>query len=88
MEFWGTGQGQVSPTGQDGEAISGFKSVAQPVRVTIGGVPADILFAGLTYTGVVQVNVKVPENVTPGDAELILTIGNGSSRKGVTVAVK
>lgn len=46
------------------------------------------MFAGLIYTGEIQVNVKVPDNAPTADAELILSIGPNSSRKGVTVAVK
>src|SRR5450432_1979902 len=51
VEFWVTGQGLVDPTGQDGEPISGYKNLKLPVKVTIGGVDAPLLWAGLIYTG-------------------------------------
>jgi uncharacterized protein (TIGR03437 family) len=88
VEFWATGQGLVEPAGQDGEPISGWKNLKLPVKVTIGGVDAKVLWSGLIYTGEIQVNVEVPSNAPTGDAELILTVGTASSRKGVTVAVK
>jgi uncharacterized protein (TIGR03437 family) len=88
ISFWGTGQGLVTPGGQDGEVISGYKTLTLTPKVTIGGVNADLPFAGLTYTGVIQVNATVPTNAPTGNAEVILTIGNTSSRKGVTIAVK
>ena len=89
VSFWGTGQGAVSPPGQDGEAISGWKSLSLNPKVSIGGVDAQLQFIGLTYTGIIQVNAFVPGNAPTGDnVEVILTIGNASSRKGVTISVK
>ena len=40
IAFWATGQGPVTPGGQDGEAISGWKALMLPSKVTIGGVDA------------------------------------------------
>jgi len=37
---------------------------------------------------VIQVNAFVPDNVPTGQAEVVLTIGNAVSRKGVTIWVK
>ena len=88
IAFWATGQGPVSPDGQDGEAISGSKKLMLTYKVTIGGVDAQVTFIGLLYTGVIQVNAVIPANAPAGDDELILTIGNSVSRKGVTIPVK
>jgi adhesin/invasin len=60
------------------------------VTVTIGGNPAQVLFAGLApgYAGLYQVNVVVPEGVTPGaNVPAILTTAAFSSPP-VTVAVQ
>jgi uncharacterized protein (TIGR03437 family) len=60
-----------------------------PVSVTIGGVPVlqnDILFTGLVYAGVMQVNVRVPAAVVPGNlVELLLIVGNSTSLRGATL---
>jgi len=89
VSLWGTGQGAVSPAGQDGETISGWKTLKLSPKVSIGGVDAQLQFIGLTYTGIIQVNAWVPGNAPAGDnVEVILTIGNSSSRKGVTISVK
>jgi uncharacterized protein (TIGR03437 family) len=88
ISFWGTGQGAVTPAGQDGEVVSGYKNLVLTPKVTIGGVNAQVQFAGLTYTGVIQVNAFVPDTVPAGQAEVVLTIGNTASRKGVTIWVK
>ena len=88
ISFWATGQGPVTPGGQDGEVISGSKRLMLPYRVTIGGVDAPVQFIGLTYTGVTQVNVLVPPNAPTGVDELLLAIGNAVSRSGVTISVQ
>ena len=38
--------------------------------------------------GIMQVNVRVPEDTAPGDAPLVLTVGGYSSQSGITVAVE
>jgi len=49
--------------------------------VTIGGVNAEVLFAGLvpTTAGLMQVNFRFPAGVTPGDVPVQLTIGTAGS---------
>jgi uncharacterized protein (TIGR03437 family) len=57
--------------------------------VTIGGQSAQVLFSGLApgFVGLYQVNVKVPDGVTPGSAvPMILTIG-GVASNTATIAV-
>ncbi len=58
--------------------------------VTIDGVPATVTFSGLApgFVGLYQVNVEVPQEVSPGPAlPLILTI-NGVPSNTVTIAVE
>lgn len=89
--FWATGQGLVDPAGKDGEAIiaPNFPAPKLPVKVSMGGVEAEVVFAGLIYTGVLQVNVKIPMTVAPAnDVPLLLTIGTVRSRSEVTLAVR
>jgi uncharacterized protein (TIGR03437 family) len=44
--------------------------------VTIGGQTAAVSFAGLApeFVGVYQINATVPTGVTPGDAQLVITV--------------
>jgi uncharacterized protein (TIGR03437 family) len=88
ISIWATGQGAVDPPGVDGEILGTWKTLKLPVKATVGGVDAPVPWAGLTYTGVTQVQITIPANAPTGDAELILSVGNASSRKGVTLAVK
>ena len=91
VAFWATGQGQTSPLLVDGTQPLApvFPKPVLPVSVTIGGIavpPSDILFSGLVYAGVMQVNARVPDRVAPGSlVELLLTIGSSTSRKGATL---
>jgi uncharacterized protein (TIGR03437 family) len=82
-----TGQGAVSPSVLTGAGPNADSSVdqlprpLQPVALTIGGVSAPILFAGVPWglVGVTQVNFQVPQ-VPPGDQPVVVTVGGQASR--------
>jgi uncharacterized protein (TIGR03437 family) len=75
--------GEPAPGGPLAEAVA-------PVSVTIGGVPAQVLFAGLTpgFTGLYQVNAAVSEAVTPGNAVPVIVTAGALSSPPVTIAVR
>lgn len=54
-----------------------------PLRVTVGGVHAEVLFAGLApgFNGLYQVNVRIPAGVPPGRANLQLVQGDQTSNE-------
>jgi uncharacterized protein (TIGR03437 family) len=92
ISLFATGEGQTSPGGSDGQ-IAG-PSLPQPIlplSVTIGGMPANIRYAGGVLgevAGSMQVNVQVPPGVQPGTAvAVMLTVGGASSQPGITIAV-
>jgi uncharacterized protein (TIGR03437 family) len=91
ISFWATGQGQTSPPGIDGiqPQSPAFPVPALPVSATIGGIPVpqrDVLFAGLVYCGVLQVNVRIPTSVIGGNlVELLVTLGTATSIQGATL---
>jgi len=91
--IYATGEGQTMPAGIDGKfaAGPGYPAPELPVSVTIGGLPADVLYAGAAPTlvaGVMQVNARVPAGVTSGDNAVTVTVGTASSQPGITLAVK
>jgi uncharacterized protein (TIGR03437 family) len=62
-----------------------------PVTATIGGQPADILYAGSAPglpAGALQVNARIPEGTASGTAAIVLKVGDASSQTGVTVAIQ
>jgi uncharacterized protein (TIGR03437 family) len=61
--------------------------------MTIGGLDAQVVeYAGAApfeVAGVLQINVRVPAGVTPGDAvPVVVTIGNSASQKNLTISVR
>jgi uncharacterized protein (TIGR03437 family) len=89
--IYGTGIGDLDnfpPTGGVATASPLSQSRVLPV-VTLGGVPLDVIFAGLTpgQTGLVQINAKMPARL-PAGARLPLIVQVGTSSHTVTLAVR
>ena len=90
--LFGTGEGQTDPPGADGKLATGvLPKPLLPVTVTIGGVEAEVLYAGAApglVAGVLQINVKIPENLVPGTHPVIVRIGGNASQTGLTISVR
>lgn len=91
--FFATGEGETSPAGVDGKlAMDVYPKPVQDVEVKIGGATAELLYqAAIPYqpAGLMQVNARVPRNITPGDAVLVeLFVGGKASQPGVALAVR
>lgn len=93
-----TGEGETSPAGVTGK-VTTVAAPPQPltpapllpVSVTVGGQPANWSFAGEApgiVSGVMQLNVIIPTNISATDQTLVVTIGGNQSQPGVTVSVK
>lgn len=88
-----SGLGEVSPASLDAGApapLDVLENAVNSVTVTIGGVSATTLFAGLTpgLTGLYQVNLIVPSGVGPGDAVPLILTAAGSASQPVTLALR
>jgi len=86
------GLGDVDPRQIAGQqaTFSPLSTVTDPVKVTIGGIDAPVVFAGLTpgFAGLYQVNAYVPVGTAPGDnVPLVITQG-GRSSPVVSIAVR
>ena len=91
--LYATGAGQTDPPGVDGQvAADPLPKPTLGVSVKIGGLDAEILYAGAApglVAGVLQVNCRVPVSVAPGSSvPVVLTAGTFPSRTGVTLAVQ
>ena len=86
------GLGAVSPPTVAGQAapVSPLAMVQSPVTVTVGGVNAAVLFAGLTpgLSGLYQINAVVPDSVVPGSAVPVVVTTAGASSEAVTIGVR
>ena len=95
--FFASGEGQTSPAGVDGRLnefarLEDYPRPLQTVKVTVGGLPAEILYAGGApsfLAGLMQFNVRMSPGVQPGPSVLLeVTIGTNTSQPAVTLAVK
>jgi adhesin/invasin len=87
-----TGLGEVTPSVAVGTPapFDHLTSTVNPVTVTIGGVAAEVQFAGLTpgFAGLYQVNAMVPDGVPPGAAVVLSIAEAGQLSSLVTMAVR
>ncbi len=89
--IYATGGGQTTPGAEDGKVVTELATQVLTVSVRIGGVDAEVIYAGAApglVSGVLQVNAKVRDGVQVGGAvPLVLTVGNTDCKQGVTLAV-
>ena len=93
IQIYATGEGRTNPSGVDGKIAAGeLPKPLLPVAVKIGEVEAQVEYAGAApgaVAGLLQVNARVPEGVSPGSSVAVaLTVGTAKNQPGVTVAVK
>jgi len=82
-----TGEGDVTPflaTGASpapGTVVSKLPVPISPVTVTVGGVPAPVLFAGIPtgLVGMTQIDFAVPANAPLGPQPVVVTVGSVSA---------
>ena len=92
VTLFATGEGSVAPAPRDGQiSAAPLAAPMLPVTVKIGGLAAEVLYAGAApslVAGVMQVNVRVPAESALGEAVLVeLSIGGRVSQGGVVMAV-
>jgi len=92
LEIYSTGLGAVTNTPQTGAValVTPLSYLIRNATVTIGGVAAPVIFAGLApgYVGLYQVNAQVPQGVAAGDGvPVIVSIGTAASNP-VTISVR
>ena len=89
---YGTGFGAMDPLPADGQISNDLATTRLPVTASISGVPAKVLYAGTApgqIAGLVQINVKVPEETAPSlTAPVFLEVGGVSTPPGVTVSIQ
>jgi uncharacterized protein (TIGR03437 family) len=90
--LYATGEGLTNPPGLDGKrAEDRAPQPVLPVSVKIGGLPAELLYAGGVpgqVAGFTQLKVRIPARVAPGDAAIEITVDGIASQPGVTIAVR
>jgi uncharacterized protein (TIGR03437 family) len=92
VTLFATGDGIEDPAALDGQpAAAPLPKPILPVTLTVGGSPAEILFAGAApgFAGLLQINARVPSGLaSTGIVPVVLGIGAATSQTGVTLAVR
>jgi uncharacterized protein (TIGR03437 family) len=87
--LFGTGFGPTNPFLPAGNLVTtAAPLVNNNLMVSIGGQPAKVLFAGLSGSGLDQLNVTVPPNLPDGDAAVIAAVGGVSTQANVFIPVQ
>jgi uncharacterized protein (TIGR03437 family) len=77
----GLGAVTNAPVTGAGSPFGPLAELRGAVRVTLGGQPCEVQFAGLApgFVGVYQVNFRVPATVPGGERDLILGVGGADA---------
>jgi len=91
LTIYATGLGATSPSVPDGYPAPSTEPLARATvtpTVTIGGVNAQVQFAGRcpTFVGLDQINVVVPQGITAGSVPLVIASGTASGTVNIAVA--
>jgi uncharacterized protein (TIGR03437 family) len=89
ISLYATGEGQTTPQGADGKLAPLAPPFPQPQlspSVTVGGLPAAVLYAGAApgeVAGLMQVVIQIPSGVQPGGyVPVTLQVGTASTVDG------
>jgi uncharacterized protein (TIGR03437 family) len=88
LTLYGVGFGPVTPNIPAGQLAQQLTTLALPFQVSIGGVPASLLYYGLApnFTGLYQFNVMVP-SVPAGTAALTFTINGVAGTQTLSLPI-
>ncbi len=84
--LYANGFGQTTTPVVSG-ALSQSGTLVPLPMITIGGVPANVSFAGLVAVGEFQFNVEAPPNLPNGDAQLVATYNGSSTQANVLISI-
>jgi len=85
--LYANGFGPTSTPLVSGSNVQGG-TLPQPPAVTIGGLPAAVLFAGLVAPGQFQFNVVIPPGAQSGDNQLAATYNGASAAPAALITIQ
>ncbi len=88
VEMFGTGFGPTVPQVSTTSVYQGAATLVDPppLHITVGGVAANVTFAGTSSNGLNQLNVEIPK-LASGNYEVIAEIGGVSTAAGKMITV-
>ena len=83
--LFATGLGTTNPPYPVGKVLTSAYPVPDlsTVSVLIGGTPATVQFAGMTYSGLFQINIQIPSGIPAGDQPIVLGVAGQASLPAV-----
>jgi uncharacterized protein (TIGR03437 family) len=88
VELFGVGFGPTSPAVPAGKVFSGAAATTNTVQLSINGKSFTPLFAGLSSSGLYQINFRVPSGAGTGSQPLLATVGGLQTQSGVVLALQ
>lgn len=79
VSLFGTGFGQTDPASKNVNGPMSAIPLASNVVVTVGGIQARVLWAGMVGVGLYQINIEVPTMPGPGDYPVVIQLNGTSS---------
>src|SRR5262249_1520789 len=86
--LYGAGFGPTDPAVPAGQVLAGVATIPSPIKVRIGGADVQPTFAGLSATGLYQLNVTIPLSAADGNLAVVATIGGASTPGSATIPVR
>jgi uncharacterized protein (TIGR03437 family) len=86
IEIYGTGLGPTNPAAPTSQLVPQPAPLSLPATVTIGGVNAQVQWAGIVSSGLYQLNVQIP-TVATGDQPVLASVSGFQSVANAFIAV-
>jgi uncharacterized protein (TIGR03437 family) len=86
IEIYGTGFGPTNPLTPTSQLVAAPAQLSVPAQVTIGGVNAQVQWAGIVGSGLYQLNVAIP-NVAAGDQPVQASVSGFQSAANALLTI-
>jgi len=90
LTVYAVGLGPTKPAAVVGSLAAGAADITGEYSLTVGGVNADVSYAGLTptYSGLYQINFTVPSGLMPGNQPIVFKVNGTPTPDGAYLAVQ
>lgn len=85
--LYSTGFGPTNPPTPIGKIFSGARPLVTVPKIQIGGLDAQVVFAGVSAAGLYQFNVVIPPGAPPGDLKVLATANSVQTQDNVFLTV-
>ena len=88
VSLFGNAFGPTEPPVPSGQVFVGAAPLLATVSVSVGGIDARVLFAGISGAGLYQFNIEVPIGLTDGDWAVVASVAGETTQENVFVTVE